>query len=75
MTSMAQPGISPDSENTLLGQLSLPCDMSDSYKAFLSHDEPSPKHVATTPLKSNATRCRTTDSYWPDSHFILSCSF
>ena len=47
---MAQPDISPDSENTLLGQLFLPHDMSDSYKAFLSDNEPPPEHIARTPL-------------------------
>ena len=39
---MAQPDISPGSENTLLGQLHIPRDMPYSYKAFLYEDEPPP---------------------------------
>ena len=47
---MAHPNISPDIKSTLLGQLFLTRDMSDSYKAFLSDNKPSPEYVATTPL-------------------------
>ena len=52
---MAQTDISLESENTLLGQLFLPCDMYDSYKALFSDKEPHPEHVAT------ATICLTTN--------------
>ena len=41
-------------KNTLLGKLLLPCDMYDSYKAFLSDKKTPPKQVATTPLNSTA---------------------
>ena len=47
---MEQPNISPDSESTLLGQLLLPDDISDSYKTLLFDDKTSPEHVPTTPL-------------------------
>ena len=36
MRSMEHPNISPDIENTFIGQLFMPRDMSDSYKALFS---------------------------------------
>ena len=57
--------ISPQTEkNTPFGHLFLPCDMSNSYKAFLSDEKPSPEHISTTPINGTATRCRATDWYW-----------
>ena len=47
---MEQPDISLDIKNTLLGQLFLSRDMSDSQKALFYDDETYPKHIATTPL-------------------------
>ena len=41
--SIAQPGFHPDSKTTLLGQLFLPRDMSDPYKAFLYDDKQPPE--------------------------------
>ena len=61
MRSTAHPNISPDIRNTLIGQLFLPCDMYDSYKDFLSDDDPSPEHVTTKPINITATRCCKTD--------------
>ena len=50
-----------DTENTLLGQLFLPCYMYDSYKAFFYDDKTYPEKVATTSLNSTDTRFHTTD--------------
>ena len=65
----------PRQENTLLGNLFLPRDMSDSYKAFLYDDEPSPKHVATTPLSlslPNPSFDKSIQDFVTDSSILIS---